>query len=211
MLWFAIISLFITPLQENDWYAMPAEVFFNLPEVQAPINAQNPDYQLLQAAIFQATNQARMAEGFNQLAYHSALEKAARLHSENMRKKNFFAHLTPRSHRLKTPQQRIQKYSDAFKSSAENLARYAIYKLEGKGTFFVTQDGELVDRNQKPLSPETYGRLSQKIVRGWMDSPGHRSNILGTFSHMGIGLSDVFKENKNQLPELLITQNFGLK
>ncbi|WP_138415889.1 SafA/ExsA family spore coat assembly protein [Aquibacillus sediminis] len=30
-------------------------------------------------------------------------------------------------------------------------------------------------------------RTPQEVVKGWMDSPGHRKNILGDFTHIGVG------------------------
>lgn len=209
-LWAIIFSTFFAPQAEN-WYTMPADSFFKLPAVKAQINPRQPNYNLLAAAIFHATNQARTAEGKPALSHEEPLAQAARLHSESMRKNNFFAHRNPSSKRYRTPKLRIEKYSGEFKGFAENIARYAIYRLDKKGTFFVTPNGKLVDENNQPLEAETYFTLAKNIVSGWMNSPGHRANLLGNYHALGVGISQVFSENENQIPELYITQNFGRK
>lgn len=210
MLWAFICTLNFS-LQGENWYAMPAESFFELPAVKAQIDPNQPNYPLLAAAVFHASNQARTAEGHSALSYERPLAQAARLHSESMRKHGFFAHRNPKSKRYRTPKLRIQKYSGAFKAFAENIARYAIYRLEKKGIFFVTPDGSLVDENNQALRAETYTGLAHKIVNGWLNSPGHRANLLGDYQALGVGISEVFRTNENQIPELYITQNFGRK
>lgn len=211
MILLAILYGAFLPLQAEYWYGMPAEAFFQLPAVQETINASSPNYELLSAAIFHATNQARKAEGLSALSHEKPLTQAANLHAENMRKERFFAHKDPGNKRLRTPKLRIEKYSSDFRAFGENIARFAVYKLDEKGTFFVTPKGELVDENNEALKAETYSKLARKIVEGWMNSPGHRENLLGNYNSLGIGLSRIFSENKNHIPEILITQNFGLK
>jgi uncharacterized protein YkwD len=33
-----------------------------------------------------------------------------------------------------------------------------------------------------------YGYAPSKVTRAWLDSPGHRANILGSFTHVGVGV-----------------------
>ncbi|HCF82769.1 MAG TPA: serine protease, partial [Ruminococcaceae bacterium] len=49
-----------------------------------------------------------------------------------------------------------------------------------------------------------YGyRTPAEVVEGWLNSPGHRANILtGSFTHIGVG----YNENGNYWVQLFITE-----
>ena len=104
---------------------------------------------------------ARRAEaGLRPLGSSRTLARAARAHSEDMGERHFFAHDTPDG---MEPAERIVAagYPRAGVSVGENLA----------------------------WGEETAG-TPEEIVDGWMDSPGHRANILRPeFREIGIGLA----------------------
>ena len=65
-------------------------------------------------------------------------------------------------------------------------------------------------------------RTAEEVVKGWMDSPGHRANIMDSdFTHIGIGydkngtLLDTtihYKIIKNKLKELFFYRHsFGIR
>ncbi len=115
-----------------------------------------------QSATLCLVNRERRARGLAALTPSKALDGASRRYARGMVRHRFFAHVTPGGGTLK---QRIRKsgYLDGARSYdiGENLAW-------GSGS----------------LATPT------RRVAAWMESPGHRANILNPrFRHLGVGLS----------------------
>src|SRR5688572_1273100 len=106
------------------------------------------DLRSAEAATFCLLNHERERHGRPRLARDERLDVASRRHSRDMARRDFFAHRGPDGSR---PVQRMRAagWPRARRLSAENLAW-------GEG---------------RASSPA-------EIVEGWMDSPGHRANIL---------------------------------
>ena len=164
---------------------------------------------MLEAAIFFATNEIREKKRRSVFLFDPVLQKAARGHSESMAHYNFFDHTNRKEKKFKTAYNRIEQAGGGFVGMAENIARVNVYQLGKKGTYFV-KDGKKVDAKGVPLQTKSYKQLAKHVVDKWMKSTGHRKNILADNRFLGCGISNI-KYNKNGLPELLITQNFGEK
>lgn len=52
---------------------------------------------------------------------------------------------------------------------------------EGKVSYSDAKAGECILTMTFPSGEETYGSLAQSIVQRWLDSPGHKKLILGSF------------------------------
>lgn len=136
----------------------------------APAAAQcaNADQRVTEANLSQAVaatfclhNQQRAAHGLPPLRWSSLLARAAEGHSRDMVANVFFSHDSPDG---RSPGDRIDSVgylpSDAAWAYGENIAW-------GSGPY------------STPAS----------IMRGWMESPGHRANILDRrFRDLGLGL-----------------------
>lgn len=110
------------------------------------------------------TNVERARHGLPPLLHHPDLEKAAIDHSREMRTRNYFSHTSPVPDRA-TPRLRVNKYGLNPRMVAEN-----IYECTG----FDIQDTVRI------------------AVDAFINSPGHRENILSTFAtHIGIGFVEV--------------------
>ncbi|MCO5990396.1 CAP domain-containing protein [Actinoallomurus spadix] len=107
-----------------------------------------------ESAVVRLTNVQRAAHGCTALRVDTRLRTAARLHSADMRDRNYFDH---NSRDGRTPWDRI-KAAGYTTPGAENIAKgYA--------------------------TPEA-------VVQGWMNSPGHRANILNcSLKAVGIGVA----------------------
>jgi Cysteine-rich secretory protein family len=110
--------------------------------------------------IFVLSNRERGHRGIAPLQRLSKLDQVAALYSENMARLNFFDHQDPEK---RGPQERLQQLCPELVGCAgENIALF-------------------------PTGPEE--DLAHSLVDGWMNSPGHRRNLLSpTFTHLGIGL-----------------------
>lgn len=103
--------------------------------------------------VLELVNIERKKVGLKALQMDENVRNVARLKSEDMRKKNYFDHISPT---YGSPFEMLKTYSISYKSAGENIAK-----------------GQ--------TSPEA-------VVKAWMNSPGHRANILSkNFTHMGVG------------------------
>ncbi len=186
------------------------ESFYEREDVNQKIDNNNFDAALLEAALFYATNEIRLAKKKPIFSFHKVLLKSSQIHSAEMEKRNFFDHNNRKNRRLKKLSQRIAKAGGGFSSFGENLAMVNIYNLGKKGTYFVNKEGEIVNQKGSPLQIKTYKELAVYVVDKWMHSKGHRENILRDYSFMGCGVSKLIS-GKDGIPEVLITQNFGKK
>jgi uncharacterized protein YkwD len=128
----------------------------------------------LRQEILRLTNEERKKAGVHALTMNSRLQKSAQGHAEDMVARDFFDHTNPDG---KTPSNRIKEAGYPEESRKCNCA-WQYY------------DGENIAQGFKTAAD---------VMKGWMNSPGHKENILSkNFDEIGIG----FKDNR-------WVQNFG--
>lgn len=134
------------------------------------------DIELMRQLIFEKTNTLRVEKGLPELILLDSLMDLAQLHSQNMVKHNFYAHI---DHLGQNPVQRAEKYNvkawvrngNQFTGIAENIAKTPWFEnVRGCGDTRTTEN------------------LAQCMVTGWKNSPPHYKNILGDFTYLGVGL-----------------------
>ncbi len=143
--------------------------FENYAPANKSIDFKQIDYKLLDAAIFYETNRQRAKKGRKRFKHSVGLEKAAQRYSQDMVEKKFFSH-SGKVRGRKTLNQRL-KYAGVNKyfSAAENIA----------------------------MTSETqtnYLNLAKALLIIWMNSPGHRRNILDK-SNFYIGCGAYFNKS----------------
>ncbi|WP_027002735.1 CAP domain-containing protein [Hugenholtzia roseola] len=117
------------------------------------------DYRRLNACLFFATNEQRLKNGLTEVPHLLSMEIAAWHHSRNMVEKGFFSHYNPVEKERKSPTDRARLAGLKNPSPAENIAYYGL-----GGTHHTMT--------------ETYLEVALNLVQQWMDSRGHRENIL---------------------------------
>ena len=128
-----------------------------------PFSNSNPDYLLLDAALFYMTNEERTKVGVNPMQYHKLLEVAAYNHSLKMATTGFFSHQNSKDASRASTSDRGKLAGVSNPSFAENIASYS------------------------PVSG-SYMQVAAKLINQWMNSPGHKANILSTNGRqMGCG------------------------
>jgi uncharacterized protein YkwD len=146
-----------------------------------PLTFNTIDYPRLHAAIFFATNAARIRHGRQALGYHPLLERAARLHAQRMVARNFFAHENPFEEQLRTVEQRVRQVGVLNPEPTENLAiafgivytpGEPVYRLSGTKSQFSRSPGG------PPIPNHTYLSFAEAVVDYWLHSPEHRVNML---------------------------------
>ncbi|MCP4146954.1 MAG: CAP domain-containing protein [bacterium] len=136
----------------------------------------------LEHAIFLKTNEERKRRNIPELKKEDGLARTARYHSGDMAQNNYFDHNNLDN--LGPSFRRAKIHRRYIGTVGENIFRMAT----GKG------------------NPE---EIAEEIVRGWMNSTGHRENILhNSYNYLGVGC---FETQKNNLLTIHATQVFGKK
>lgn len=125
------------------------------------------DQELLGAAIFYCTNAERVRNDRAPLTWCPALGRAAQHHSTDMARQGFFSHEHPSDPSRRTFVDRLRCEGVPLDAAAENIAEW------------------------RPGENESYLDFAHRIVRSWMNSSVHRTNILGRdYAHLGVGVSE---------------------
>jgi len=163
-----------------------SKTFGNIKIINEIIDKNNIDYKLFNAAIFYYTNIQRVKHRKIPFKHSSALENAAQKHSENMAKRNFYSH--------KSPVKGHHTMSDRIESEGITNA----YMAENIFNAF----------DQDP----TYWSFAKVLVDGWMDSKGHRANILDKNQlYLGCGVFYYYNKEWEDYFWVKSTQNFSSK
>lgn len=133
-------------------------------EAPAPTNSSTVTGDDFLAAveqeIFRIVNVERANAGMGSLLYNYTMEKYARVKAKDMGDKDYFAHEDLQGKKMIDY---IQQDGVPYTAWGENIAYYS-------GAIDVST-------------------LAQKFMTNWMNSPGHRANILsGNFESIGVGV-----------------------
>ena len=195
----------------TDYYSRLTVHDFRKDEsLNQPIDFEHPDYPRLNAAIFFATNEQRLQRKLRLLTYSAQLEESAVMHSADMCDKKFFGHINPLDKRKRTPNDRARLAGILNPHLTENIAtafglEYEQNKdvvVKGPGKFSYPNKGDL-------LPPRTYLSVADALMKSWMNSDGHKRNILSDKAlQLGCGTYMYFDKGFNLMPTFIATQNF---
>ncbi len=137
----------------------------------------------------------------------SGVVKVARGHSRWMASRQVL------SHRSTVPgkaslSQRIKSSGVSFKTGSENIGMVHRYRIDNRrfrildsaSCRFSTYDGQ-------PLPAHSYASLARHVVQLWMDSPGHRKNILDRKANR-TAVAVAFDPKAKYCGRYWVTQNF---
>ena len=200
-----------------DYYSdYDSNTFVNIANLQHQITKLFVDAELLNVAVFWFTNIERRRFNLKQFQFHDKLRQTATLHSEQMKYHNFFSHDNDFDAGYKTLGDRINSVKDngfqGFMAWGENIADYPVIKAN---EMFTVENRNGVQRlfsaNGKEIFPYSYYEFAKNVVEGWMNSPGHRKNILNPdFTYLGCGCAKYEKQgNGYAMLYFKLTQNFG--
>lgn len=136
----------------------------------------------LERLIWQKTNEERKQRNLAKVDWEEGLAQTARYHSNDMGENDFFDH------------QNLDNVGPSYRC-AKIHRRYI--GLVGENIFKMTK------------SSEDSAQMAEQIMREWMNSTGHRENILNKmYNTLGIGCVEIIKDNR---PWIFATQVFGKK
>ena len=179
------------------------------PALARHIEPGGVDQWLFSEAVLHEVNDIRCDRGLAPLSYDEALTRAAAYHSGDMVTRDFLAHESPVTGR-RTPRDRVAQVGADYSRIAENVARTSLYAFDGRD-FYIRDQGDC-DFSRTPEGPaiprRTYAAAAERVVEGWMESRGHRRNILDPeVAHHGAGAA--VRRDPAVCGELLVTQLFA--
>jgi|GEM_PF-1654502 len=177
---------------------------------QRPIPASGLDRALLDHAILHHTNKARCRSGLAPLTPDPSLRTVATGHSDDMVRFRFFGHTSPLPGRV-TVTDRLRNGGVPFRAAAENLA--TVKRLEvisGQPVYPLNYQ-----RCAYSLTPEgprlpvrSYDSMARNLVGRWIDSPGHRENLMNPL-YTRHGASGAIDPNAELCESVNATQLFA--
>lgn len=151
---------------------------YDLP-ILTPVNMTEKTRDI-ELTIFVETNNQRTENGLSPLKLDDQLSSIARAHSADMAQNNFFSHTNlqgedPTARAIRAGYN-VNKYLGAGWYSngiGENIDKMPTGNVEGMG--YVSNDAKSV---------------AKAVVESWMESPGHRENILNSqYDTIGVGVA----------------------
>jgi uncharacterized protein YkwD len=176
------------------------------------IDMKNIDYKLLHAAVFYETNRIRQQYGSPLLKHADALERAAKSHSDDMVQHQFFSHTSPVKGKIKITD-RLAAVGIRNCTMAENIAETGGIDSEpGRSMYTPEQNGGYFSYiyHGEPLPNHTYLSLAKAVVAQWLESKGHRENMLNSqFTYLGVGAAHFNDHKFHNIDKFKITQDFS--
>lgn len=198
----------------RDSYAHFNETsFYRIESLSASIDFSKIDYPLLQAAIFFATNEERKKAKLDLFEFRSEIENVAVGHAQDMVKYGFYSHTsTIRIKRSVLDRFHLEGMNPEF--YGENIcSTYGLQYQVGRKVNPSYSGGEFTyafTSKKEVILPHTYLSFAKSVVKLWMDSPGHRKNILNPqFKTLGCGARVYREKNFYNMPYFMVVQNFG--
>ena len=165
-----------------DWQQMPPEEFAARAEVRARVDFARFDPALMSAAIFHETNRVRQRLGLAAFRHLPKLDDAADLKAAIGVLQDGLRHDNPLPHTAE-PADRVRAVGLDYRRVAENIARLGLFDLPAGSTQVAVRQRagrtEYIHPDTKrPVENQTYAAFAEAVVRSWMNSPGHRANIV---------------------------------
>jgi uncharacterized protein YkwD len=153
-------------------------------QVKSPVGVKDLEHR-----VEVAVNTQRRSHGLSEVASNGKLAEVARAHSRDMARRGFFSHVNPEG---RDARQRLRAASfECRHIVSENLYMTSLYSR-------VT-----ITNGKKTYDWKTPERLAAEVVDGWMNSQGHRQNIL-TMGYTGAGVGIAIASDDN----VYVTQVF---
>jgi uncharacterized protein YkwD len=159
------------------------------------VAADDLDRERIEKHVLELTNEEREKQGLDPVTYDNRLENIARGHSEDMAKNAYFSHESRIGNNFEDRYEkagytcRIPIGDSQYATGSENIAyTYHAENIENYGR--LTNERE----------------LAEALVDSWMNSPGHRRNILTEYwENLGVGIAIT---EENGMTKVYATQNF---
>ncbi|WP_122087943.1 CAP domain-containing protein [Halalkalicoccus subterraneus] len=154
--WF-IDSPFVWEVPAESEGSEPPEVDSDLPPAEGDpgtTSAGDVSSEEVEAEIHEQINEIRADHGLSQLEHDDEIAVVARTHSQDMNERDYFSHTNPEG---ESP---ADRFGDLYPSECRAVGENLAYIQTGFGSGGSAEE------------------IADRIVQGWMDSEGHRENVL---------------------------------
>lgn len=213
-----VLLIFLAQANAGDgrWGELYRSHTFESFERYAPalkaIDMSQIDYPLLHAAVFHETNRVRRRHGLPEFRHSEALERAGKAHSDDMVRLDFFDHTSPVKGK-RSLADRLAAVGITHCAMAENIAEtFGLAYEPGKPVYPPAQNGGYFSYTVggEPIPPHTYRSLAQAVVKQWLESEGHRKNILNpNLLFLGVGAAHFVDRKFGNMDRFRLTQCFA--
>ncbi|MEC7986842.1 MAG: CAP domain-containing protein [Myxococcota bacterium] len=169
----------------------------------------NPDR--LANVVCKESNAQRRRHGYTALNNNPILTEAARVYALELQKDLFFDHTHPTNENLREPKDRVYAVGGKNPNVSENIARITLIQvplaqdnvviLDAKQYLFAHEQGG------KPIPMHSYRSYGKAVVQAWLDSPGHRRNLLHKDAN-AIGCAHAIIDRSGGVPMVVSVQLF---
>ena len=137
------------------------------------------DQNLLDDAIRAEVNYHRCRAGISKLGdAGNGLAKQAKRHSQWMARSQQLTHKSTVAGAA-TLKQRVKNAGVRIRTGSENIGMVHRYQIDNKRFKIVDSNAcQFRSNDGQPLPAHSYATLARHVVTLWMNSPGHRKNIL---------------------------------
>jgi peptidylprolyl isomerase len=183
--------------------------FRSNPALNSPINLRSPKKSDIQLAIALVTNEIRKKNGTTVLPISSHLINAAQMHADDMVKDKFFSHYNNGDQSKYDPQKRARMHGVTNPIIAENINQGFAIRYTPGAQVRPVGGGVFTDMAGRRLSAQSPITLADALLTTWMESPGHKTNILDPVANsIGCGISFYSNPEFYQIPSVYAVQKF---
>lgn len=187
------------------------QTFRQLPAARQRLDPANIDPLLLDMAVFHETNRQRQQHSLPPFIFDPRVRELAQLQSRAMAEQGFVAHENPADPEKKTLMDRVKLVGLNPSFVAENVASAFGRAYKSGRKFYIREENGRKIYSYSPQGPpipmHTYISFAEALVDSWMNSPGHRKNILHP-SPKFLGCSCQPAKKPDELVTFYCTQNF---
>jgi uncharacterized protein YkwD len=152
--------------------------------VLAAANGQSPEAASLEKKVHLLINEQRKKDGLPALEWNSKLSAIAREHSRDMASRDFFSHNNPDD---EEPENRAARHGLRLGENCTTIGEN-IFQIDRVRSIRTTTDS--MGNTTRQVNERSLGQIACETVEGWMESRGHRRNILNpAFDREGIGVA----------------------
>jgi uncharacterized protein YkwD len=177
----------------SSYFSQPNQTAESQP-AGSEFNRENVEY-----LIHEHINEVRAERDLSRLSFDTGLREIARYHSEDMASSGYFAHTSPDGESMGDRYQKfgyqcqVSSGGNQYTTGGENLAK----------TYY---QARISLQNGSTVYYDSPGELAQGVVQQWMNSEGHRENILKPYwENEGIGVTITEEDGATAV---YVTQNF---
>ena len=209
--WIALAFVLAAAPLETNFFQVTRQQFTKAAAAKEVIRFEAVKSDLLSAAVLHETNRRREENGLPTVKHHPKAIEAAAIQSRIMAQRGSISHENPENEKYQTLIKRVRAVGVNPGFAAENVAKVFGLQYESGRPFYTREvKGKTIfsfTPNGPAIPPHTYESFARALVEAWMNSPGHRKNILHESAEY-LGVSCVISAAKSEMPLFFCAQVF---